>query len=91
MDLLYGILLLLILIPFTYFLVKIMDIIPTQYYMAIVPLMLFGDTILTFFWVYGFIDFVNITKIFVSGLGIAFFVNMLYKIFLILKFQKNNF
>lgn len=90
MDFIYGISLLLVLVPFTIFLIKLMDFVSVEYWMLVVPLMLFGDVILTFLWIYGFVDFVGIMKMFVLGLGVSFFTNMLFKIYLVLKFQKKQ-
>jgi hypothetical protein len=84
MDLIYG-LLLIVLIPFTIFLTQVMKIIPVEYWIGILAIMLFGDGVLTFSWVYGFLGMVDSRELFVSGLGISFFLNMILKIYLVLK------
>lgn len=90
MDLLFGFFSIFLLIPFTVFLIKLMEYIQKEYWLMIVPLMLFGDGILTFIWIYGFLDSIQSSKMFVIGLGISFFINMIVKILLTLKFQKEN-
>lgn len=85
MDLLYGVSLILLLLPFTLFLIKLMDVLKTDWWMSIVGIMLFGDAILTFLWVYSFLHQVEVREPFVAGMGIAFFINMIFKIYGVLK------
>tara|TARA_B110000503_G_scaffold135338_1_gene215755 strand:+ start:3475 stop:3750 length:276 start_codon:yes stop_codon:yes gene_type:complete len=91
MDFILGIALIFILIPFNLCVIKLTNKIAPEFTEAIIGIMLMGSLLFTVAWVFGVKSDITNLKVFMGGVAIALFTNMLFKIvYMLLNPIKNN-
>jgi hypothetical protein len=90
MNFLLGLTLLVLLIPFNVFALKVAKKLPPLASQGVLFFMLFGNMILALGWVFGLKEEITNMTSFIMGVGLASVINMGYKITYILVSNQNN-